>query len=53
MGRPNEQPKLHKITVRIDEKSKETLDRYCEQKSVNQAEAVRQGIIKLDSDLKK
>lgn len=51
-GRPTNNPKPYKITVRLDEKSKEILNRYCEQKKVNQMEAVRQGIKKLEADIK-
>lgn len=53
MGRPTDNPKPHKITVRIDDKSKEILDTYCEQEQVNQMEAVRRGIGKLEDDIKK
>lgn len=51
-GRPTNNPKPYKITVRLDEKSKEILNRYCEQKKVTQMEAVRQGIKKLEADIK-
>ena len=53
MGRPTDNPKIHKITTRIDEKSKEILDKYCEQEKVAQPEAIRRGIYKLESDIKK
>lgn len=53
LGRPTNNPKPYKITTRIDEKSKNILERYCEEKNVNQMEAVRRGIGKLESDLKK
>ena len=53
MGRPTDNPKPYKITVRIDEKNKEILDRYCKQEEVSQMEAVRRGIKKLENDIKK
>lgn len=53
MGRPTDNPKPYKITVRIDEKNKVILDEYCKQESVSQMEAVRRGIQKLESDIKK
>lgn len=53
MGRPTDNPKPFKITVRIDEKSKEILDKYCEQEETSQMEAVRRGIKKLENDIKK
>ncbi len=51
-GRPTDNPKPYKISTRIDEESKEILDKYCEQEKVPQMEAVRRGIKKLESDLK-
>lgn len=52
IGRPTDNPKPYKITTRIDEISKNILERYCEQEKVSQMEAVRRGIGKLESDLK-
>lgn len=52
IGRPTENPKPYKITVRIDEKSKSILENYCHQENVNQMEAVRRGIGKLEADIK-
>lgn len=51
MGRPTDNPKPYKITVRVDEKGKDILQRYCEQKKVNQMEAVRNAIYKLEYDI--
>lgn len=51
-GRPTDNPKPYKITVRLDEQSKVILDAYCEQKNVNQMEAVRQGIKRLEPEIK-
>lgn len=48
MGRPTDNPKPYKITVRIDEESRKILDEYCSKENVNQMEAVRRGIKKLD-----
>lgn len=52
LGRPTDNPKPYKITVRIDEDSKKILDEYCSSNNVNQMEAVRRGIKKLN-DTKK
>ena len=52
-GRPTDNPKSERITVRLDEESKETLLVYCNQTGVDKAEAIRRGIKKLKSDLKK
>ena len=52
-GRPTDNPKKERITIRLDEESKETLTAYCEQKSVDKAKAIRRGIKKLKPELKK
>lgn len=52
MGRPTDNPKPYTIAARIDEKSKLILNAYCEQEQVNQMEAVRRAIGKLEGDLK-
>ena len=52
MGRPTDNPKSHKITVRVDEKGKDILQRYCEQKKLNQMQAVRNAIYKLEDEIK-
>lgn len=53
-GRPKiENPKVERITVRLDDESVITLKAYCEQKNVEKAEAIRRGISKLKSEIKK
>ncbi len=52
-GRPTDNPKPYKITTRIDEEGKNILEKYCEQENVSQMEAVRRGIKKLETDIKK
>lgn len=51
LGRPTDNPKPYKITVRIDEQSKSIIDKYCKKNAVSQMEAVRRGIKKLEQDL--
>jgi len=51
-GRPTDNPKPFRIAVKMDAKTKEILDRYCEQENVTQMEAARRGIRRLESDLK-
>lgn len=53
MGRPTDNPKPFRAAVRLDVDSKAILDRYCEQENVNQMEAIRRGIKKLEQDLQK
>lgn len=52
-GRPTDNPKPYKLTVRVDEASKQILDAYTEQEKVTQMEAIRRGIKKLEADIKK
>ncbi len=52
-GRPTNNPKKERITVRLDNESSEILDIYCEQNTVERAEAIRTGIKKLKDDIKK
>lgn len=52
-GRPTNNPKPYKLTVRVDEESKQILDAYTEQEEVTQMEAIRRGIKKLEADINK
>lgn len=51
-GRPTDNPKTNKITVRLDEESTEIMNQYCKQESIEKAEAVRRGLKKLKADIK-
>ena len=54
MGRPTDNPKVERITVRLDNESVDILDKYCEQEKIKErSEAIRIGIKKLKDDLKK
>lgn len=53
MGRPTDNPKPYKMSLRLDEESKSILDKYCKQENITQMEAARRGIKKLKNDLKK
>lgn len=52
-GRPTDNPKKERITVRLDEKSSKILENYCIQEAVEKAEAIRRGIERLEPDIKK
>jgi len=52
VGRPTDNPKGKSIHVRLDKKSEEILEKYCNEFQVNRAESIRRGIGKLESDLK-
>ena len=53
MGRPTNNPRPHKLNIRINDESKKTLEDYCAQESVNRTEAVERSLKKLKEDLKK
>lgn len=53
LGRPTNNPRPHKISIRINEKSKQILEKYCLQNSVNKTKAIERGIEKLEDELKK
>lgn len=53
IGRPTDNPKKERITVRLDGDSSEILHSYCRQENVEMAEAIRRGIKKLRDDVRK
>lgn len=53
MGRPTDNPKPYKLTVRVDEESKAILEQYSQQEKISQMEAIRRGIKRLKPDIKK
>ena len=53
-GRPPiENPKSERITVRLGSDESAILKKYCEQEKLERAEAIRRGIRKLESEIKK
>ena len=52
-GRPTDNKKGSPIHVRLDDKSTIILDKYTKQENVSRAEAIRRGIAKLESEIKK
>jgi hypothetical protein len=52
-GPKTENPKPYKIGVKLDLKSKQVLEAYCEQEKVSISEAVRRRIVRLEPDLEK
>jgi len=51
-GRPTDNPKQDRITVRLDSQSSKILQAYCNQENVEKAEAIRRGVKKLADDIK-
>jgi len=52
-GPKTDNPKIHRLAVKYDDKCKEVLDAYCQQENVSKIEAARRGIMKLEDDLEK
>lgn len=44
MGRPTDNPRLNKISIRISDEDKEILENYCEKEKINKTEAISRGI---------
>jgi len=51
MGRPTDNPRPNKLSIRISDEDKQILEYYCEIENVNRTEAISRGIKKLRSDL--
>lgn len=47
-GRPTDNPRPNKISVRISDSDKNILENYCERENVNKTEAISRGIKKLE-----
>ena len=48
---PSENSMQERITVRLDKERSELLQKYCTQKNLDKAEAIRRGIDKLKEDI--
>lgn len=51
-GRPTDNPRPNKISIRINDESAKILEDYCQQENVNKTEAIERGIKRLKDDLK-
>jgi len=47
MGRPTDNPKPIKLSVRVDLKTLEILDKFCKREGINRMEGIRRGIRRL------
>ena len=52
LGRPTDNPKNTKLTVRVDAETLEILEKYCQQEDIPKTEGIRRGIYKLKSEIK-
>lgn len=46
-GRPTDNPRPNKLSIRISDEDKKALEEYCEENNVNRTEAISRGIKKL------
>lgn len=51
MGRPTDNPRPNKLSIRISDEDKQILEEYCENEKVNKTEAISRGIKKLGANL--
>ena len=47
-GRPTNNPRPNKISIRISDEDKSILEKYCEENNVNKTEAISRGIKKVE-----
>lgn len=47
-GRPTDNPRPNKLSIRISDEDKKILENYCEKENVNRTEAISRGIKKLE-----
>ena len=47
-GRPTENPRPNKLSIRISDEDKKILEEYCNRENVNRTEAISRGIKKLE-----
>lgn len=52
-GRPTDNPRPHKLSIRLNDESLSTLNEYCEQEKVNKTEAIERAVEKLKVEIKK
>lgn len=52
-GRPTDNPRPHKLSIRLNDESIRVLEDYCSQENVNRTEAIERAIGKLKDDMKK
>ncbi len=50
IGRPTENPRPNKLSIRISDEDKEILENYCRCEGINRTEAISRGIKRLRSD---
>lgn len=44
MGRPTDNPRPHKLSIRLNDSDKEKLEKYCNTQGINRTEAISRAI---------
>lgn len=52
LGRPTDNPRPNKLSIRLSDDDKNILEKYCEENQVNRTEAISRGIKRLVSETK-
>lgn len=52
-GRPTENPLIYNLRIRLNEETNRILNDYCLQEQIPKTEAVRRGILRLKTEIKK
>ena len=52
LGRPTDNPRPNKLSIRLSDDDKNILEKYCEENQVNRTEAISRGIKSLVSETK-
>lgn len=50
IGRPTDNPRPNRLSIRISNEDKNILENYCEKERVNRTEAISRGIKKLNKE---
>ena len=50
-GPKTDNPKMYRMTVKLDQESKDIVEAYCAKETVSKGECVRRGIKRLKGDL--
>ncbi len=50
-GPKTDNPKAYRMTIKLDQESKDIIDAYCAKESVSKGECVRRGVKRLRGDL--
>ncbi len=50
-GPKTDNPKMYRLTIKLDQEAKDVMEAYCAKESVSKGECIRRGIKRLKGDL--